>query len=236
MVYGKILPGVFQARPNRFIAHVEVEGRLEVCHVKNTGRCRELLLPGVKVWLEESANPARKTRYDLIAVEKEREEGPLLINMDSQAPNRVFGEWAAAGGLGFRPTILRPETTYGNSRLDYYWELSEPGESRRGFWEVKGVTLEERGAARFPDAPTLRGVKHLEELVLARQAGYEAGVCFIVQMAGMDHVEPNDATHPEFGAALRRAARAGVAVLALECAVSPDRLAVSCKVLGRLCR
>ena len=230
MVYGKILPGVFQARPNRFIAHVEVEGRLEVCHVKNTGRCRELLLPGVKVWLEESANPARKTRYDLIAVEKEREEGPLLINMDSQAPNRVFGEWAAAGGLGFRPTILRPETTYGNSRLDYYWELSEPGESRRGFWEVKGVTLEERGAARFPDAPTLRGVKHLEELVLARQAGYEAGVCFIVQMAGMDHVEPNDATHPEFGAALRRAARAGVAVLALECAVSPDRLAVSCSV------
>ena len=230
MVYGKILPGVFQARPNRFIAHVEVEGRLEVCHVKNTGRCRELLLPGVKVWLEESANPARKTRYDLIAVEKEREEGPLLINMDSQAPNRVFGEWAAAGGLGFRPTILRPETTYGNSRFDYYWELSEPGESRRGFWEVKGVTLEERGAARFPDAPTLRGVKHLEELVLARQAGYEAGVCFIVQMAGMDHVEPNDATHPEFGAALRRAARAGVAVLALECAVSPDRLAVSCSV------
>ena len=227
MVYGKILPGVFQARPNRFIAHVEVEGRLEVCHVKNTGRCRELLLPGVKVWLEESANPARKTRYDLIAVEKEREEGPLLINMDSQAPNRVFGEWAAAGGLGFRPTILCPETTYGNSRFDYYWELSEPGESRRGFWEVKGVTLEERGAARFPDAPTLRGVKHLEELVLARQAGYEAGVCFIVQMAGMDHVEPNDATHPEFGAALRRAVRAGVAVLALECAVSPDRLAVS---------
>ena len=227
MVYGKILPGVFQARPNRFIAHVEVEGRLEVCHVKNTGRCRELLLPGVKVWLEESANPARKTRYDLIAVEKEREEGPLLINMDSQAPNRVFGEWVSAGGLGFRPTILRPETTYGNSRFDYYWELSEPGESRRGFWEVKGVTLEERGAARFPDAPTLRGVKHLEELILARQAGYEAGVCFIVQMAGMDHVEPNDATHPEFGAALRRAVRAGVAVLALECAVSPDRLAVS---------
>ena len=227
MVYRKILPGVFRARPNRFIAHVEVEGRPEVCHVKNTGRCRELLLPGVKVWLEESANPARKTRYDLIAVEKEREEGPLLINMDSQAPNRVFGEWAAAGGLGFQPTILRPETTYGNSRFDYYWELSEPGESRRGFWEVKGVTLEERGAARFPDAPTLRGVKHLEELVLARQAGYEAGVCFIVQMAGMDHVEPNDATHPEFGAALRRAVRAGVAVLALECAVSPDRLAVS---------
>ena len=225
MVYGKILPGVFQARPNRFIAHVEMGGRLEVCHVKNTGRCRELLVPGVKVWLEESANPARKTKYDLIAVEKARPEGPLLINMDSQAPNKVFGEWAAAGGLGFVPTLLRPETTYGNSRFDYYWEWSQEGEARRSFWEVKGVTLEEGGTARFPDAPTLRGVKHLEELVLARQAGCEAGVCFIVQMAGMDHVEPNDATHPEFGAALRRAAQAGVEVLALECAVEPGRLA-----------
>ena len=225
MVYGKILPGIFQARPNRFIAHVEMGGRLEVCHVKNTGRCRELLVPGVKVWLEESANPARKTKYDLIAVEKARPEGPLLINMDSQAPNKVFGEWAAAGGLGFVPTLLRPETTYGNSRFDYYWEWSQEGEARRGFWEVKGVTLEEGGTARFPDAPTLRGVKHLEELVLARQAGCEAGVCFIVQMAGMDHVEPNDATHPEFGAALRRAAQAGVEVLALECAVEPGRLA-----------
>ncbi len=225
MVYGKILPGVFQARPNRFIAHVEMGGRLEVCHVKNTGRCRELLVPGVKVWLEESANPARKTKYDLIAVEKARPEGPLLINMDSQAPNKVFGEWAAAGGLGFVPTLLRPETTYGNSRFDYYWEWSQEGEARRGFWEVKGVTLEEGGTARFPDAPTLRGVKHLEELVLARQAGCEAGVCFIVQMAGMDHVEPNDATHPEFGTALRRAAQAGVEVLALECAVEPGRLA-----------
>ena len=230
MVYGKILPGVFLARPNRFIAHVEIGGRVEVCHVKNTGRCRELLVPGARVWLEESANPARKTRYDLIAVEKMRPDGPLFINMDAQAPNRVFGEWAAAGGLGFVPTLLRPETAYGSSRFDFYWELSEERETRRGFWEVKGVTLEENNAARFPDAPTLRGVKHLEELVLARQAGYEAGVCFIVQMAGMDHVEPNDATHPEFGAALRRAVRAGVAVLALECAVSPDRLAVSCSV------
>ena len=225
MEYGKILPGIFQTRPNRFIAHVEIAGRMEVCHVKNTGRCRELLLPGVKVWLEESANPARKTKYDLIAVEKARPEGPLLINMDSQAPNKVFGEWAAAGGLGFVPTLLRPETTYGNSRFDYYWEWSQEGEARRGFWEVKGVTLEEGGTARFPDAPTLRGVKHLEGLILARQAGYEAGACFIVQMAGMDHVEPNDATHPEFGAALRRAAQAGVEVLALECAVEPGRLA-----------
>ena len=234
MVYGKILPGVFQARPNRFIAHVEMGGRLEVCHVKNTGRCRELLVPGVKVWLEESANPARKTKYDLVAVEKARPEGLLLINMDSQAPNKVFGEWAAAGGLGFVPTLLRPETTYGNSRFDYYWEWSQEGEARRGFWEVKGVTLEEGGTARFPDAPTLRGVKHLEELVLARQAGCEAGVCFIVQMAGMDHVEPNDATHPEFGAALRRAAGMGVEVLALECSVEPERLTVKGPLTVRL--
>lgn len=230
MEYQKILPGVFQARPNRFIAHVEVEGKPEVCHVKNTGRCRELLIPGVTVWLEESANPARKTKYDLIAVEKRRADGPLLINLDSQAPNRVFGEWAAAGGLGFVPALLRPETAYGNSRFDYYWEQPQDGTLRRGFWEVKGVTLEEHGTARFPDAPTLRGVKHLEELVSARQAGYQAGVCFVVQMEGMDHVEPNDATHPEFGAALRRAARAGVEVLALECAVEPGRLAVQ----GRL--
>lgn len=234
MVYGKILPGVFQSRPNRFIACVEVEGRVEACHVKNTGRCRELLVPGVTVWLEESANLARKTRYDLIAVEKLRPGGPLLINMDSQAPNKVFGEWAAAGGLGFIPDLLRPETTYGNSRFDYYWELSKNGEARRGFWEVKGVTLEENGIARFPDAPTLRGVKHLEELVLARQAGYGAGICFIVQMAGMDRVEPNDATHPEFGAALRRAARAGVEVLALECAVEPGGLAAGEPIPVRL--
>ena len=234
MEYGKILPGVFQARPNRFIAHVEVGGRLEVCHVKNTGRCRELLIPGARVWLEESDSPSRRTKYDLIAVEKEREDGPLLINMDSQAPNKVFGEWAAAGGLGFIPTLLRPETVYGNSRFDYYWELSEGGQPRRGFWEVKGVTLEEDNVARFPDAPTLRGVKHLEELVLARQAGCEAGVCFIVQMAGMDHVEPNDATHPEFGEALRRAARAGVEVLALECAVEPGRLAAARTIPVRL--
>lgn len=234
MEYQKILPGIFRARPNRFLAYVEIKGKPEVCHVKNTGRCRELLLPGVTVWLEESANPARKTKYDLIAVEKRRPDGPLLINLDSQAPNRVFGEWAAAGGLGFVPSLLRPETTYGNSRFDYYWEQSHNGILRRGFWEVKGVTLEENGTARFPDAPTLRGVKHLEELILAHQAGYKAGVCFVVQMAGMDHVEPNDATHPEFGATLRRAALAGVEVLALECAVEPGHLTIHRQLPVRL--
>ena len=234
MRYQAIQQARFLARPNRFIAHVDLNGRTEVCHVKNTGRCRELLTPGAAVYLETSSNPARKTKYDLIAVEKERERGSLLINMDAQAPNKVFGEWAAAGGLGFVPTLLRPEMTYGNSRFDYYWELSKGGEARRGFWEIKGVTLEEGGAARFPDAPTLRGVKHLEELVLARQAGYEAGVCFIVQMEGMDHVAPNDATHPEFGAALRRAASMGVEVLALECSVDPGRLAVRGQIPVRL--
>ena len=224
MVYGKILPGIFRARPNRFIAHVDIGGRVEVCHVKYTGRCRELLIPGAKVWLEECGSPTRKTKYDLVAVEKMGPEGTLFINMDAQAPNRVFGEWAAAGGLGFVPTLLRPETTYGDSRFDYYWELSQERENRQGFWEVKGVTLEEDRVARFPDAPTLRGVKHLEGLALARQAGYEAGVCFIVQMEGMDYVEPNDTAHPEFGSALRRAAGAGVEVLALECRAQPGSL------------
>ena len=224
MRYRNISSGRFLARPNRFIAHVEVEGRREICHVKNTGRCRELLVPGALVYLEESANPARKTRFDLVAVEKETEHGPLLINMDSQAPNQVFGEWARAGG--FRPdlALLRPEVVYGASRFDFYWE-SQGGQ--RGFVEVKGVTLEENGVVRFPDAPTLRGVKHLEELAVARRAGYEAAVCFIVQMAGMKYLEPNDATHPQFGDALRRAAEAGVAVLAMECAVTPEELRVT---------
>ena len=226
MRYPNITPGVFVARPNRFIAHVEVEGAVQVCHVKNTGRCRELLVPGCRVYLTKSDNPARKTLYDLVAVEKETEEGPLLINMDSQAPNRVFGEWAAAGGFRRALSLLRPETTYGNSRFDYYWEQSEK-EPIRGFVEVKGVTLEEKGIVRFPDAPTLRGVKHLEELVVAHEAGYEAAICFIVQMEGMKHLEPNDLTHPEFGAAVRRAARAGVEVLAMECRVTPDSLTVA---------
>ncbi|OUQ77072.1 DNA/RNA nuclease SfsA [Flavonifractor sp. An100] len=226
MRYPNITPGVFVARPNRFIAHVEVEGAVQVCHVKNTGRCRELLVPGCRVYLTKSDNPARKTLYDLVAVEKETEEGPLLINMDSQAPNRVFGEWAAAGGFRRALSLLRPETTYGNSRFDYYWEQSEK-EPIRGFVEVKGVTLEEKGIVRFPDAPTLRGVKHLEELVVAHEAGYETALCFIVQMEGMRYLEPNDLTHPEFGAAVRRAARAGVEVLAMECRVTPDSLTVA---------
>ena len=218
MKYHRVREGRFLRRPNRFIAHVELDGEEVVCHVKNTGRCRELLVPGATVWLEESDNPKRKTRFDLIGVDK----GERPINMDSQAPNRVFGEWAGAGG--FRPglTLLRPETTFGNSRFDFYWESSE----QRGFVEVKGVTLEEDGVVRFPDAPTQRGVKHLEELMAAKAAGYEATVCFVIQMRGVQCFRPNDRTHPEFGEALRRAVQAGVEVLAVDCTVERDRLEI----------
>ncbi len=226
MQYQKIQPAVFRARPNRFIAQVELEGRETVCHVKNTGRCRELLTPGALVYLAESANPSRKTRYDLVAVRK----GARLINMDAQAPNQVFREWARGGNFVPDLTLLRPEQVFGSSRFDFYWEA--PG--RRGFVEVKGVTLEEDGVVRFPDAPTQRGVKHLEELAAARAAGYEAAVCFVVQMADVDRFEPNDSTHPAFGAALRRAAEAGVQVLARQCAVAPDRLELAGPVEVRL--
>ena len=235
MTYQSIRPAVFLARPNRFIARVELDGREETVHVKNTGRCRELLVPGCTVYLEGSANPRRKTKYDLVAVEKIRPGlPPLLVNMDAQAPNRVFGEWMAAGqgeALGLpKPDLLRPETAWGNSRFDFYWELS----GRRGFVEVKGCTLEDGGRALFPDAPTQRGVKHLRELTACRQAGYEAAVCFVIQMAGMTSFSPNDATHPEFGAALREALRAGVRVLAAECAVAPGSLKMTGPVPVRL--
>lgn len=226
MQYGKILPARFLSRPNRFVARVEAEGEELVCHVKNTGRCRELLVPGATVWLEESPNPSRKTKFDLIAVEK----GDRLINMDAQAPNKVFGEWAAAGGFREGLTLLRPETTYGSSRFDFYWESSKS----RGFVEVKGVTLEEDGIVRFPDAPTLRGIKHLDELVKAREAGYEAAVCFVIQMENVRWFAPNDETHPEFGQALRRAAQAGVEILAMDCAVTPQSLTIGKPVPIRL--
>lgn len=219
MKYENIREGIFLARPNRFIAHVEVEGRMETVHVKNTGRCRELLVPGALVYLEESRNPARKTKYDLVTVKK----GDRLINMDSQAPNRLFSEWAGSGA--FRPdlTLLRPERTWGNSRFDFYWE-NEAGQ--RGFVEVKGCTLENGGHAKFPDAPTLRGVKHLEELVLAKKAGYETTVFFVLQMEGMTDFSPNDETHPAFGKALRAAAAAGVDIMAYGCRVIPGQVTI----------
>ncbi len=225
MEYANISPARFLARPNRFIAQVELAGREETVHVKNTGRCRELLIPGARVWLERSDDPQRKTAYDLVAVEK----GPRLINMDAQAPNKVFGEWAQAGGIPGL-TLLRPETVWGRSRFDFYWESG----SERGFVEVKGVTLEVDGSAYFPDAPTLRGVKHLKELIAARQQGWRAAVCFVIQMKDIDFFSPNDVTHPEFGQALREAAAAGVEVRAYDCAVTPGSLALDAPVAVRL--
>lgn len=222
MQYQRIEKGRFLSRPNRFIAHVELDGRTEVVHVKNTGRCRELLIPGATVYLEKSDNPARKTQYDLIAVEK----GTLLVNMDAQAPNQVFREWAEAGNFQEGLTLLRPETTWGDSRFDFYWEAGD----RRGFVEVKGVTLEEDGHACFPDAPTERGVKHLNELARCQANGYKAAVCFVLQMAGMKDFAPNDRTHPAFGDALRQAAQAGVRIMARECIVTPDSLTIGAAV------
>ena len=218
MEYQHIKQGYFLNRPNRFIAHVELDGEEVVCHVKNTGRCRELLTPRAVVYLEESDNSNRKTRYDLIGVEK----GGRKINMDSQAPNQVFGEWARGGGFRSDLRKLQSETTYGNSRFDFYWESSE----KRGFVEVKGVTLEEDGVVLFPDAPTQRGIKHLEELVAAKAAGYDAAVCFVIQMEGVKCFRPNDRTHPEFGAALRKAAQAGVEIIAVDCTVERDSLKI----------
>lgn len=216
MQYGPVIPGRFVDRPNRFIAHVETEKGLQTVHVKNTGRCRELLVPGVTVYLEKSGNPARKTAYDLIAVEK----GPLLVNLDSQAPNRVFEEWAAAGGFLPDVTAVKREYTYGDSRLDFCLETP----AGLHLVEVKGVTLENEGLAKFPDAPTERGIKHIRELQKAVEQGLGASLCFIVQMAGMQSVSPNDETHPAFGRALREAAAAGVQVRACECRVTPDSL------------
>ena len=222
MYYSNIVQGHFLSRPNRFIAHIEVEGMEVVAHVKNTGRCKELLTLGATVYLQDWGDDfaqRRKTRYDLIAVEK----GSLLINMDSQAPNHVFREWVQSGTFVPGLTLLRPEYTWGTSRFDFYWEADE----RCGLTEVKGVTLEFDGHVKFPDAPTLRGVKHLDELIRAKEVGFEAAVCFVVQMEGMRSFSPNDDTHPAFGDALRRAARAGVKIIAMECHVTPDSLQIT---------
>ena len=215
MKYGFVEDAVFLQRPNRFIARVLLHGKEETVHVKNTGRCRELLVPGAKVYLEQSQNPARKTKWDLIAVLK----GNRLINMDSQLPNRVAEEWLIQGGLGDFDQVLR-EQTWGASRLDFC--LKRPGRTK--YVEVKGVTLEEEGRVYFPDAPTARGTKHLEELIRIRRAGMEAAVLFVVQMKGVSAFSPNDATDPAFGSALRRAKNAGVEIAALDCRVWPDEV------------
>lgn len=226
MTYPNRIPARFLSRPNRFVAQVELDGVETTVHVKNTGRCRELLVPGARVWLVKSDNPSRKTAYDLVAVEK----GDRLINMDSQAPNAVFGEWAQAGCFVPGLTLLKPEYKHGDSRFDFYWEAGD----RKGFVEVKGVTLEQDGAVYFPDAPTQRGIKHLHGLTTCLDEGYEAAVCFVIQMEQADFFSPNDETHPAFGEALRQAHAAGVRVLALSCSVTPDSLSISAPVPVRL--
>ncbi len=226
MIYENILPAIFVDRPNRFIAHVELNGRLEVCHVKNTGRCRELLIPGCRVYVQHQPSPTRKTAYDLIAVEK----GERLLNMDANAPNRVFNEYVRAGRFLRGWSVIRPETTHGDSRFDFY--LESPG--HRLFAEVKGVTLEDDGVMRFPDAPTERGVKHLEGLARCVQEGYEAWAVFVIQTEDVRWMEPNRRTHPAFADALRQAAQAGVHLLALDCHTEPDRLEIRRPVEIRL--
>ena len=219
MIYDRMVPGTFLERPNRFIAYVEVEGRKETVHVKNTGRCAELLQTGARVYLQESDNPDRKTKWDLIAVEK----GSRMVNMDSQIPNKVVKEWLEAGHLFENITRIQPEFTYGNSRFDLYVEA----DGKQIFIEVKGVTLEQDGVVRFPDAPSDRAVKHVEELKAAVKEGYEAYVFFVIQMKDVRYFTPNMDTHPAFGEALRDAARAGVHVLAYDCEVSSDRIAIA---------
>ena len=213
MRYGNITPGIFIDRPNRFIARVEINGRVETVHVKNTGRCRELLLPGADVWLTAPGTEGRKTKYDLVSV---RKGNGILANIDSQAPNAVVREWLDRQDYD----VIIPEYTYGDSRIDFF--LERDGE--RTLMEVKGCTLEVDGIGYFPDAPTARGVKHLRELSGAAENGYHAVLAFAVQMNGINEVRPNIRTHPEFGEAWQVAVKAGVKVLFLPCRVEPDGL------------
>lgn len=218
MHYDDMVSGVFEARPNRFIAHIWIDGILEVCHVKNTGRCKELLPKGAKVWCQKSDNPTRKTKYDLIAVQK----GYRLINMDSQAPNKAAYEWLSAGGLG-KIQNLKAETTYGDSRFDFSFEL----DGKTCFLEVKGVTLEVDGVCAFPDAPTLRGTKHLNGLIEAVSQGFGAYVLFVIQMENVRCLKPNHITDPAFSEALRQAALSGVHIIAMDCIVTETNMTVS---------
>ena len=237
MIYERIEEAIFKSRPNRFIAQVETSRGIEICHVKNTGRCRELLVPEARIWVQRNENPNRKTALDLIAVDK----AGTIINMDSQIPNRVAEEWIRGGGLARAgqasavkgwaadalecydmTTSIRPETRYGNSRFDFYLEQGE----HRLFLEVKGVTLEQNGVVSFPDAPTERGTKHLLELAACRQKGYEAYLLFVVQLKGAEQFRPNDSMDPAFGKALRHAVDSGVQILAMDCVVTPDSMTI----------
>lgn len=219
MKYERIIKGNFIERPNRFLAYADLMGEKETIHVKNTGRCAELLQPGASIYVQESENPERKTKWDLIAVEK----GDRMINMDSQIPNRVVQEWIEAGNFCENVRLIKPETTYGNSRFDLYIETDE----KKIFVEVKGVTLEENGVVRFPDAPSERAVKHLEELVKATKDGYESYVFFVIQMKGVRYFTPNTDTQPEFCQALKNTKAAGVHILAYDCCVTPDSIVIA---------
>lgn len=225
MRYPDIVPGIFISRPNRFIAHIEINGKEEICHVKNTGRCKELLPPQAQVWCQAFDSPKRKTKFDLVSVKK----GNRIINMDSQAPNAVAREWLLLGGLG-EISQLRPESTYKSSRFDFSFMKG----GKLCYLEVKGVTLENGGVCAFPDAPTLRGAKHIKELISAKNAGYGAYVLFVIQMQDVSYLHPNDATDPAFGEALRQAAAAGVEILAMDCSVTPDSLFINRPVEVRL--
>ena len=222
MKYERMEEGRFWERPNRFIAYVEILGKKETVHVKNTGRCAELLVPGATVYVQKAADPNRKTQWDLIAVQK----GDRVVNMDSQVPNKVVEEWIRKGNLFPNATLIRPETTYGNSRFDLYVEEGD----RKIFMEIKGVTLEDNGVVRFPDAPTERGVKHVEELVKAVKDGYEAYLFFVVQMEGVEYLAPNRVTHAAFGEAVDVAKANGVNILAYECQVAPDSIEITKEV------
>lgn len=215
MRYNNITRAIFLDRPNRFIANVDIEGHIETVHVKNTGRCKELLIPGCEVWLNAPGTPGRKTKYDLVAV---RKNNGILFNIDSQAPNKVVNEWLQ--GQDYDAVV--PEYTYGDSRIDFYMTQGE----EQFLMEVKGCTLEVDGIGYFPDAPTERGVKHLRELTKATKDGYKAMLAFVIQMDGVSEVRPNIETHPEFGTALAEAKAAGVEVLFLKCHVEPDLLEI----------
>lgn len=224
MKYENITRGIFIERPNRFIARVEIDGKTETVHVKNTGRCKELLVPGCEVWLTAPGTPGRKTKYDLVAV---RKSTGILFNIDSQAPNKAAKEWLAEQGF----SKVVPEYTFGDSRIDFYMEREFPeGEARKYLMEVKGCTLEFDGIGYFPDAPTERGVKHIRELIKAKAEWYEAILAFVIQMDGVTEVRPNVETHPEFGDAMEEAQKAGVKILFLPCHVEPDEMVIKTTV------
>lgn len=226
MKYEAVTEARFLSRPNRFIATVELEGKTEIVHVKNTGRCKELLLPNAKVFLEKSGKEGRKTLYDLIAVEKQIGNQSLLINMDSQAPNRLVREWLMKSGRFSPSALVRSEVVYERSRLDFCVEEN----GKKAYIEVKGVTLEEDGVALFPDAPTERGVKHIKELIRCKRAGHQAGIVFVVQMKGVKGFVPNARCHKEFASALYEARSEGVFVLCLDCIVTPFEVVIDRRV------